>query len=79
MQMLVLTSKCSMACGRSDFANITCSWEARQRTSLNLRVANVNEAGVCFGFFPPTLRKNFPMYLEGKKCILVQCSAFHYQ
>lgn len=52
--MPVLTSRCSVACGRSHFANATCSWEARQRTSLDLRRMNVNEAKEkYFGIFFP--------------------------
>lgn len=71
--MPVLTSRCSVACGRSHFANVTCSWEARQRTSLDLRRMNVKEAKEkYFGVFSPALRKNFSTYQKGKKCTLVQ-------
>lgn len=52
--MLVLMSKHSVDCGRSHFANITYFGEARQRTSLDLRIANVSEAEEkCLGFFSP--------------------------
>lgn len=67
-----------MASGRSDFANITCTWEVRQRTSLDLRIANVNEAEEkCFWvmfLIPPAPRKKFTTYLEGKKSVLVYWS-----
>lgn len=67
--MPVLTSRGSVACGRSHFANVTCSWEARQRTSLDLRRMNVNEAKEkYFGiFFPLALRKNIFYITKGKK------------
>lgn len=59
--MLALTCKGSMASGRSDFANIACSWEARWRTSLDLRIANVNEVKKkYFGGFSLPRERIFP-------------------
>lgn len=74
MRMLVLMSKHSeRGLWQVSPCNITYFGEARQRTSLDLRTANVSEAKAkCLGFFPPDLRKYFPAYLEGNKYILVQ-------
>lgn len=37
MQIPVLTSACSMACGRFYFANIAYSLEARQKASVDMK------------------------------------------
>lgn len=61
-----------MACGRSHLAILHILGKP-DRTSLDLRTADVNEAKAkCLGFFPPDLREYFPAYLERNKCILVQ-------
>lgn len=58
-----LTSKCRVACGRSHFANVTCSWEVRQnKFRLEDGICKLGSGEMFWDF--PALRKNIATYLE---------------